>query len=416
MGKNNKKKGTLPAESFEPKFLIATGENALDLLEEVGDKAPALVEAWIHESNALAVSAVAWADDAPALARKVARRGLNVLKSRGVPIPDRTRKQETPAQEPDFEAWFLAPDQSGVSVFTIGARAAGQNYDIVDVQLHESAGVIDVKVGEATRSGIRSAFKNIESQRGYGPVQVPVEWARWHIEQAKQRNATSGLIMPLGFDTSANLLRPVPEAEPTHPIDQVDLAFEDDQVSYRMAESGTLHNDPEFRGWLPEVQYVNELLQKIGERIGPEPEQEQDKINALFGEEITAATDRFFTPDVRERLAERMRDAAISVYARAGRERAIDVLATAEAAKRAGLITSPPSEVPFLKNFFNKALALVAASQGGKLNIPISAPRPEPTGIVAPQAVLDEAAKTRAGRQDAEAESEAQPTDEPSEG
>ena len=410
MVKKNKKKDVVIAETFEPKLLAATGDNALELLEEVGDKAPALVDAWVRESNALAVHAVAWAEDAPALARKAARRGLNILKSRGVPLPDKSKKAEPAPEEANLEAWFLAPDQSGVSVFTIGARAAGQNYDIVDVQLHESAGVIDVQVGEATRSGIRSAFKNIEATRGYGPVPVPVEWARWHIDQAKRRNAASGLIMPLGFDTSANLLRPVPETEPTHPIEVEELKVEDDQISARLAGSGALHNDPEFRGWLPEVQFVNELLQKIGEKIGPDPEKEQDKITAVFGEEITAATDRFFTPDVRERLAERMRDAAISVYARAGRDRALDVLATAEAAKRAGLITSPPSDVPFLKNFFNKALALVAASQGGKLNIPI-APRNAPPGIVAPPEAFEEAAKTRAGRQDAEAEPSESDTD-----
>ena len=409
MAKKSKNKAAKPVETFEPKYLTATGDNALELLEEVGDKGPALVDAWIRESNALAVNAVAWDEAAPALVRKSARRGLNVLKSRGVPIPEKAKRAPEVVVDDDakLEAWFLAPDQSGVSVFTIGARAAGQNYDIVDVQLHEAAGVIDVKVGEATRSGIRNAFKNIESQRGYGPVPVPVEWARWHINQAKKRNKTSGLIMPLGFDTSAELLQPVPEAEPTHPIEMEELAVDAEQINARMSGSGNLHNDPEFRSWLPEIQYVNELLEKVGQAIGGNPEEEQEKVNAAFAAEIDAATDRFFTPEVREKLAGRMRDAAISVYVRAGRERALDVLATAEAAKRAGLITAPPSEVPFLKNFFNKALALVAASQGGKLNIPIAAPPKQNAGIVAPAEAFEEAAKTRAGRTDEPAEVEA---------
>lgn len=409
MGKKSKKKGAdKPAETFEPKYLAATGDNAVDLLEEVGDKAPALVDAWVRESNALAVHAVAYAEDAPALARKTARRGLNVLKARGVPIPERAKRAPVVTEDSAAacEAWFLAPDQSGVSVFTIGTRAAGVNYDIVDVQLHERAGVIDVRVGEATRSGIRNAFKNIEAQRGYGPVPVPVEWARWHIQQAKQRNASSGLIMPLGFDTSAHLLQPVPESEPTHPIDQQDLAVDDAQITERMNASGNLHNDPEFRNWLPEIEHVNELLQRVGEKIGPNPDQEPEKVNDVLKAELDSATDRFFTPEVREKLAERMRDAAISVYARKGRERALDVLATAEAAKRAGLITSPPSEIPFLKNFFNKALALVAASQGGKLNIPVSPGAQQAPGVVAPREALEEAERTRAGRQDAEAQAE----------
>ena len=405
MAKKEKKKSGI-AESFEPRLLAATASNALEMLEEVGDKGPALVEAWVRESNALAVHAIAWADDAPALARKTARRGLNILKSRGVPLPEKNKKPEPAPQPASFEAWYLAPDQSGVSVFTIGSHSAGQNFDIVDVQIHENAGVIDVRVGEATRSGIRSAFRNIESSRGYAPVPVPVEWARWHIEQAKKRNATSGLIMPLGFDTSANLLKPVPEQEPVHPIERENISLDDTEIQSRISGSSTLHNDPEFRSWLPEMEFINELLGKIGHRIGPDPgQQQQEQITAVFNEEVAAATDRFFTPDVRQRLAERLRDAAISVHARAGRERTLDVLATAEAAKRAGLITSPPSEIPFLKDFFNKALALVAASQGGKLNIPIAAPPTEQQGLVAPPEVFEEAAKTRAGRTDSDAES-----------
>ncbi len=404
MAKKNK---NTKAEKFEPKFLKATNDNALELLTEAGDKGVALVEAWVRESNASAVTAIAWSEQAPSRARKTARRGINALKSRGVTIPEKIKKatDEKSIDEAKFEAWFLAPDQSGVTVFTIGSRAAGRNYDIVDVQLHESAGVIDVKGGQATRSGIRNAFKRIETQRGYGPVPVPVDWARWHVEQAKAKNASSGLIMPLGFETSANLLKPVPETEPTHPIDAAQLKLEADEVAPRLTNSGALHNDPEFRGWLPEIEHVNELLKRVGEKIGTNPEEDQEKVNGVFSQEIDAATDRFFTPEVREKLAHRMKDAAICVLARAGRERALDVLASAEAAKNAGLITSPPSEVPFLKNFFNKALALVAASQGGKLNVPVPS-QTKASGVVAPPEALAEAAKTRAGRQDAEGKTE----------
>jgi hypothetical protein len=412
---NKSKKQSPSAESFDARFLDATADNALALLEEVGDKAPALVDAWIKADLAAAVFEAAHAESAPALARKNARRGLNVLKSRGTALPDRKREPSAAStDDPVTEAWFLTPDQSGVAVYTIGTRATGQRFDIVDVQLHESAGVIDIKAGEATRSTIREGFKRIESQRGYGPVPVPLAWARWRISVAKTLNPKSGLILPLGFDTAAHLLTPAPASEPAHPIDQLELAVDDDEIAKRAESSAALHNEPEFRSWLPEIQFVNELLQKVGERIGPQPDQDPDKINAMFAEEISAAVDRFFTPEVRARIASRMKDAAVSTFHRAGRDRALDVLATAEAAKRAGLITSPPSDIPFLKAFFQKALSLVAASQGGKLNIPVAAPPPARSGVVAPAEALEEAAKTRAGLRDAEPPVE--PTPEPSEG
>jgi len=43
----------------------------------------------------------------------------------------------------------------------------------------------------------------------------------------------------------------------------------------------------------------------------------------------------------------------------------------------AGLITNPPSDVKFLTAYFDKALSLLAARQGGQLRIPV--PRPAPS-------------------------------------
>jgi hypothetical protein len=94
-------------------------------------------------------------------------------------------------------------------------------------------------------------------------------------------------------------------------------------------------------------------------------------------EEVAAAVDRYFSPDVREALAGRMRDSAISVRARKGDERALDVLATARAVKEAGLITSPPREIPFLVAFFEKAVDALAQMGGGRLRIPVRGPAPD---------------------------------------
>ena len=124
---------------------------------------------------------------------------------------------------------------------------------------------------------------------------------------------------------------------------------------------------------------MQELLldvgQKLGAGAGADPSAEgddkakataqQEKVDAAIGAAIDAATDRFFAPEIRERLAARMKDSTISILVRAGRERAALVVATAEAAVAAGLITSPPHEVPFLRAFFQKGLAMVAAHPAG---------------------------------------------------
>ena len=72
MSKKNKKKSDVVAEQFESRLLDANADNAVELLDEVGDKAQALVEAWVRGSNAAAVGAVAWAEQAPAGCGKAA--------------------------------------------------------------------------------------------------------------------------------------------------------------------------------------------------------------------------------------------------------------------------------------------------------------------------------------------------------
>jgi hypothetical protein len=123
------------------------------------------------------------------------------------------------------------------------------------------------------------------------------------------------------------------------------------------------------------------MLQKLGERLGPEGVKDGDKFNAGLREETSVSTDRFFTPELRTALAARMRDAAISVRARKGDERATDVLAVARAVQEAGLITSPPREIPFLVAFFQKAIGFLAQQGGGQIRIPVPATPEAPAEV-----------------------------------
>jgi hypothetical protein len=66
-----------------------------------------------------------------------------------------------------------------------------------------------------------------------------------------------------------------------------------------------------------------------------------------------------------------MKDSGLSVLARLGEHEALQVAAVIHVIQGAGLITNPPSDVKFLTNYFDKAIALLAAQQGGQLRIPI---------------------------------------------
>src|SRR6185295_167713 len=134
-----------PRDSFNASWLDAGPDRARALVDEAGDRCGDLVAAWIANKNAAAVAAIAADDSAPSPARKAARRGINVLKSRGVTIPDRPRVTRVAQGDADtYEAWFRPPDAAGSSAFTMGARSPQGRYRLVDVIIKRGTGLVSV--------------------------------------------------------------------------------------------------------------------------------------------------------------------------------------------------------------------------------------------------------------------------------
>jgi len=373
---------TSPEPAAFAQNLVDVGEDgAKKAVLSVGDRAAELVEAWVAAKNAAAVAAIARDDGAPAPARKAARRAINVLKSRGVAIPDRSNVARVAAKQAEqLQAWFLPPDSTGACVLIVAAHSPAGRYRIAQVVVRDVQGIVQVVPFELSGSQLSGYFDAAEKRTGSRPPEVPVAWARVKIAAARALHKKNATIEPLGLDAQADLVGPAPTDPVVHPIDEAKIDVS--TATGAVAESARLHGEPEFAAWLPTSESIRNLLEKIGQTLGSPGEKDHDqaKVEAAVRDAVELATDEFFTPEVRELIAARMKDAAISILARVGRDRAAAVLATA-AAVMSGLITSPPHEVPFLQGFFQKALALVAAQQGGQLAVPV--PDKEPA-IVPP--------------------------------
>jgi hypothetical protein len=171
------------------------------------------------------------------------------------------------------------------------------------------------------------------------------------------------------------LLEPVPSEPPSHPFDDEGLELSDEDARDLVKASAKLHELPEFRPWFPAREAIDELLVKLGERLEPGGEQPDPQQAAeRLQEEIRAATDRYFSPQRRDQLVSAMKDAALGVLQRDGEVRALEVVAAMKVIENAGLITNPPHEVPFLRAFFDKAVAVLLAQGGGSLRVPVRQP------------------------------------------
>ncbi|MBK7580906.1 MAG: hypothetical protein IPI67_11935 [Myxococcales bacterium] len=362
---------------FDTKLTSVGAEGAVAAVESAGPRAAELVEAWLKLPNAAAVAEVA--ERGTGAARKAARRALGVLKSRGVAVPDRPRAASLsgPKHEEVIEAWMMPPDTAGNTLLVIAASRPASRYHSAFVVLHDAQGVHRVDVMEQSASQLKQNMSKALPGAQYKPIKVPVEWVRHRIAAARKLHAERKQPEPLGFTTARSLLEPIPAIAPMHPFDDEGLELSEEDALEVAKTSAALHALPEFRGWFPTRAAVEEMLAAVGETVPPGTEPDPEQMRVALEGEIVKTTDRYFSPERRADLTRAMKDSALSILAREGEEKALEVAATIAAIDKRGLITDAPHEVGFLKGFFEKAVSLLLAQGNGSLRIPV---RRDPTG------------------------------------
>lgn len=373
-----------PASQFDAKLLSASAADALASLSQAGAKAPQLVEAWVKAGNAAAV--VEAAERGEGAVRKAARRGLNVLKARGVSVAEPARVAAVSGEKPaeQTEAFLLAPDSLGNVLLAITTRSLTSRSKVAFVYLNDDLGVHRVDVGELSQSQLKDALAKALPGARYKAVSVPVDWARRRIADARARHAERQVPEPLGFSRADSLLTPVPAEPIAHPFDAEGFELSLEDAAEMVKGSAALHQLPELAGWFPDRGAVDELFAFVGKGLadaGHDPQQEPppEALNEQLTEQIAAATDRYFTPERRARLVVALKDAALSALPREGEEKALQISALAKVVAEAGLITNPPREIPFLRGYFEKAVSLLALQNQGRIRIPVPARAAEAT-------------------------------------
>ncbi len=195
---------------FDQALISAAGDSALSAVSKAGSSAEALIAAWVQAGNAAAVNEIAERGEGGA--RKAARRGINVLKSRGIAIPARPTIATVtgPAQSETWEAWMFAPDSQGTVLVALAGRTPTSRLRCAFVFLSETVGVRRIDNMELSQSQLRETLGNALSGADYKPVKVSIEYARHRIAAARQRQKERGLLEPLGLGSAKSLLEPVP--------------------------------------------------------------------------------------------------------------------------------------------------------------------------------------------------------------
>lgn len=353
--------------------LAATSSTALELVSAAGPRALDLINAWVKAGNVEAVDEAA--SGGSGSVRKAARRGLNILQSRGIRPPAQSRKgslTRPKSNVPERLAYLLAPDGRGTGGLILAQRTAAGRYQSFAVYYTDGRGIVRIEQTFCGLGKLKERMREAVAGSGQSYVEVPWGWAQHRVRELRKWHAAQGVAEPLGLGNAGEFFGADDDGTPIHPFDDEGLELASDDAANLARDSSELHQWPEFRSWLPSDHAMSELLQKLGQRVPPQAEGgTPPQLGDALEEELLAATDRYFTPERRAQLVRLMKDSALSVLAHRGEPAALQVAAVIHVMDAAGLITNPPRDVGFLVGFFRKAVALMAAQQDGKLRLPV---------------------------------------------
>lgn len=289
---------------------------------------------------------------------KEAKRGLHVLKSRGVSVPEpRSAPSPTPAQatEPPPPCYVSSIDSQGERAVWIARHVPGRGVEVAQVVISDVNGIVELQIGMLGRKEYRAFAKDLaERGRNMGVLEIDRERAKGLVAEARRHNEPSGTPVPEGGD--AWLAR----IGPTAPVEDPSLRFAampDDEERAGIEASGGLHVLPLLRGWLIEEDALRALAQKLDEiaasALYVDDRQRAEQSARVVAETITAA----FSGERRSRWAARLFAVAAHLADSGDESHAKQAAAAARALARG----DDPLRIPFARLLVEKAFPSLTA-------------------------------------------------------
>jgi hypothetical protein len=308
---------------------------------------------------------------------KEAKRGLHVLKTRGVAVPEPPRPAPpapTPAAEPPLAAYASAVDGSGERAIWIPRSVPGKGIEIAQAVVSDTAGLLELQLGLVGRKEWRALAKTLLAQgAAMGVGEIDPARARAIVAAARALNDRSDRPVPTGADPwlaqlgpSAPLPDPADGFPPLPPDEERDA----------LAASGKLHDLALVKSWLADEPYLRALAAKLDEiAVSPLYLDERQRAEQAL-RTVAEAVDGYLDAERRRVLSARLFTVAEHL-----RERDEPAHANAAAAAaRAIAAGAPAATIPFARLLVEKAFPPPPPGPG----VPPEAPDASPL-VVAPR-------------------------------
>ncbi|WP_242393722.1 hypothetical protein [Anaeromyxobacter oryzisoli] len=197
---------------------------------------------------------------------KEAKRGLHVLKTRGVAVPEPPRPAApAPAAAPEtpLPAYASAIDGNGERAVWLSRALPGKGVEIAQAVVSDERGLIELQVGVLGRKDWRAFAKDVLG-RGASMGVGEIDRGRAHalVAAARARNETTGQRVPDGADLWLAQLGPAaPLPDPASGFAPLPA----DEEREALAAGAKLHDLPLLRGWLADEAYLRGVAAKLDE-------------------------------------------------------------------------------------------------------------------------------------------------------
>ena len=309
-------------------------------------------------------------------AAKEAKRGLHLLRSRGVAVPEVPRPPgpaAAPAPEAPLPAYATAIDGQGERAVWVARSVPGKGVEIAQAVLSDEQGVLELQVGVIGRKEWRGVVKGLlEKGVAMGVGEVDRAAAVSLVAAARALNERSGRRVPEGTDLWLAQLGPA--APPPEPAAPGPLPEAEEREA--LAESGALHELPLFSTWLADEAFLREVAGKLDEvAVSPLYVDERQRAEQLV-RTVEDAVDRYLDEPRRAALTRRLLSISGHLAERGDERRA----RAAAAAARALASGAAPRSVPFARVLVEKTFPAVTAPPE-----PPAAPETGSSLLVAPR-------------------------------
>jgi hypothetical protein len=302
----------------------ANGDPAqlLELLD-ADDAASVLEWLMVHEPEAGAELADSWSEgpaggaapllrvDSEALpkaGKKVLRRALHRLRSRGVALPEKGPSQVVAKLPPigdDLETAMISGiDPRGTRIAYLAETHPSGGVRLFEIMLDEERGVLECEAYTTGRSKARKFLREFGRREGFTAIEAPPESVRALVERIASRQLPDRPL-PRAFSEWRSRVAAPPDGTAT-PGELARAALGGDAEPGQVERAAELVRKRELGPWPPESELLNEVAERLaevgrGRIIVSEPHRReqvndvlQETLGRVFAERFASATAQRF--------------------------------------------------------------------------------------------------------------------------